>query len=289
MSISDDKANEWIDKAEKKLKSFALFSSGSKFEEAADLFIKGANQYKMAKKWDQAGAAFVRAAECQLKLQSKYEAATNYYNAANCYKKSNTGEAIHCLKTAVELYTDDGRFSIAAKHQKEIAELYESEMDYEACIEAYQQSADFYEGEGSTSSANGCLLKVAQYSAQLEKYDKAIEIFEQVAKNSLDNNLLKWSCKEYFLKAGLCYLCSQDVVSAKRAVERYQEMDVTFSSQRECKFLLDIVAAVENYDVEAFTQTVVDFDAISKLDQWKTTILLRVKNSIKSEDNGGLA
>lgn len=80
-------------------------------------------------------------------------------------------------------------------------------MDYENAIEAFQKSADLYEGENSTSSANGCLLKVAQYSAQLERYDKAIEIFEKVAKASVDNNLLKWSVKDYFLKAGLCYLC----------------------------------------------------------------------------------
>lgn len=30
------------------------------------------------------------------------------------------------------------------------------------------------------SSANKCLLKVGSYSAQLEQYPKAIEIFEQV-------------------------------------------------------------------------------------------------------------
>ena len=30
------------------------------------------------------------------------------------------------------------------------------------------------------SSANKCLLKVAAYAAQLEQYQKAIEIFEQV-------------------------------------------------------------------------------------------------------------
>jgi alpha-soluble NSF attachment protein len=63
-------------------------------------------------------------------------------------------------------------------------------------------------------------------------------------------------------------------------------MDVTFSSQRECKFLESIIAAYEAYDVEAFTNAVVEFDSISKLDAWKTSILLRVKNSIKSEDQG---
>lgn len=35
-------------------------------------------------------------------------------------------------------------------------------------------------------------------------------------------------------------------------------------------------------DVDAFTQAVVEYDSISKLDQWKTSILLRIKNSIKS-------
>jgi len=179
------------------------------------------------------------------------------------------------------------RFSIAAKHQKEIAELYEAELDFEHAIESYQVAADYFEGEGSSSAASACLLKVAQFSAQLEKYEKAIEIFEKVAKTSLESNLLKWSVKEYFLKAGLCHLASGDVVSAKRALERYMEMDVTFSAQRECKFLQDIVAAVENFDVEAFTQAVVEFDSISKLDQWKTTMLLRIKTAIKADEGLG--
>ena len=98
------------------------------------------------------------------------------------------------------------------------------------------------------SSASQCLLKVAQYSAQLEHYEKAIEIYEQVGKTSLENNLLKWSVKEYFLKAGLCHLCQGDVVSAKRAVENYKDLDSSFGSQRECKFLevLHIIASYFN-------------------------------------------
>jgi len=51
--------------------------------------------------------------------------------------------------------------------------------------------------------------------------------------------------------------------------------------------------AVEKYDVEAFTQAVVDYDSISKLDNWKTKILLKIKQGIasnSSEDtSGGLA
>lgn len=141
------------------------------------------------------------------------------------------------MKQGIEFYTDEGRFSIAAKHQKELAELYEDQKDLDNAIASYQTAADFYEGEGSASSANQCLLKVALFSAQLERYDKAIELYEQIATQSIDNNLLKWSVKDYFLRAGLCHLAKGDIVAAKRALERYTEMDATFSSQRECKFL----------------------------------------------------
>lgn len=54
---------------------------------------------------------------------------------------------------------------------------------------------------------NKCLLKVAHFAAQLEQYENAIDKFEAVASASVDNQLTKWSLKEYFLKAVLCHLC----------------------------------------------------------------------------------
>eukprot|EP00026_Physarum_polycephalum_P022113 Phypoly_transcript_25905.p2 GENE.Phypoly_transcript_25905~~Phypoly_transcript_25905.p2 ORF type:complete len:113 (+),score=31.20 Phypoly_transcript_25905:44-340(+) len=95
---------------------------------------------------------------------------------------------------------------------------------------------------------------------------------------------MKWVVKDYFLRAGLCHLAKGDLVAAERAVEKYMDMDATFSSQRECKFLQEIINACKNYDVEAFTNAVSDYDSISPLDPWKTTILLKIKNSIKDED-----
>jgi alpha-soluble NSF attachment protein len=283
--MSDSQGDEWYDKAEKKLKSFSLFNNQAKFEDASEMFLKAANCYKMAKNWERAGASYIRAAECVVK-ESKHEAASNYVQASICLKKINNKDAINALRIAVEYFLDEGRFSIAAKHQKEVAEMYENEADYENCLKSFQLAADYYDGEGSTTSSNQCLLKVAQYSAQLEKYDRAIEIYEKVAKASLESNLLKWSAKDYFLRAGLCHLCDGDVVSGRKALEQYMDWDSSFSSQRECKFLEEIISAVEKYDAEAFKEAVVSYDNISKLDQWKTSILLRIKNSLKSEDSG---
>jgi alpha-soluble NSF attachment protein len=78
------------------------------------------------------------------------------------------------LKNAVELFTGEGRFAIAAKNQREIAEIYEADLDFEKAILAYQVAADYFDTENSTSQANTCLLKVAQYSAQLENYQRLI-------------------------------------------------------------------------------------------------------------------
>ena len=70
---------------------------------------------------------------------------------------------------------------MAAKHHATVAEIYEREQpDVCKAIAHYERAADFYKGEESKSSANKCLLKVAQYAAQLEQYKKAIAIYEEV-------------------------------------------------------------------------------------------------------------
>lgn len=90
-------------------------------------------------------------------------------------------EAVKALLKAIEIYTDMGRFTMAAKQHQSIAEMYETEfVDFDKAIYHYQQAADYFRGEESNASANKCLLKVAQYSAQLENYQKAIEIYEEV-------------------------------------------------------------------------------------------------------------
>jgi len=190
---------------------------------------------------------------------------------------------VELLAKAVNLYIDLGRFQIGAKHQKEIAEIYEGEGDLKNSITAYQKAAEWFEGEDSKSAATNCKLKVALFASQLEDYVTAFTIFEQVAAASVDNSLTRWSVKEYFFKAGLCYLCNEDLVGAQLAVQRFTNMDPTFDSTRECQFLKNIMTDFEANDVESFTNHVVEFDSFIKLDNWKTTALLRIKRHLRNE------
>jgi len=274
----------WMNEAKKKFDSFGWFSN-AKFDEAAELYKKAANLFKVQKQWDEAGNAFMKAAECHMKLNSEYEVAQSYINAAQCYKKTNINEAVRCLRNAISFFVNEGRFSLAAKNQKDIAELFESSDDLESALEAYTTAADYFEGENQPSHANNCLLKVAQYSAQLEQYNKAIDIYERVAANALESNLLKYGAKEHLFKAGLCWLCLGDVISMRKALEKYEGLDHTFSNQREYKLLNQITEALDVGDVEQYTAAVAEYDSISRLDPWKTTLLLRVKNKIKAGDD----
>ncbi|XP_023247476.1 alpha-soluble NSF attachment protein, partial [Copidosoma floridanum] len=101
----------------------------------------------------------------------------------------------------------------------------------------------------------------------------------QVAIASLESSLLKYSAKEYYLRAALCHLCV-DVLNAQHAIERYQEQCPSFQDARECKFIKMLIEQLEEQNLDSFTEAVKEFDTVSRLDQWFTTMLLRIKKQI---------
>lgn len=74
-------------------------------------------------------------------------------------------------------------------------------------------------------------------------------------------------------------------MTARRNLEKYGTQDVTFPSTREAKFLTAISDAFEAGDEEAFTGAVVEFDQVTKLDNWKTAILLKIKRALQSDED----
>lgn len=69
--------------------NFYSLTRTSKVDEAVECYQRAANLFKMAKKWGNAGNAFCEAANLHIKAGSKHDAATNYVDAANCYKKTD--------------------------------------------------------------------------------------------------------------------------------------------------------------------------------------------------------
>lgn len=271
-------------KADKKAASaggWSLFSSSSKNEEAHDLYTSAANAFKMEKLWKESGDAFVKAAEIN---DDKDDAANDYWNASKSYKKTHPELAVAALQKTIQLYKEKGRFRQAADREKEIAGIFQQEGgNLAGALAAFEAAGELYSAEDATATANGCFKEAADLAATLEQYPRAIEHYERVASASLNSALTRYSVKEYYLKSGLCWLATGDVVSTKRAIENYSNADTTFSSTREAKFLFAVTDAFDSGDAETFTGAVAEYDRLTKLDNWKTGILLKIKKSIAEE------
>jgi len=260
-----------------------LFSNSSK-EEAIELFDKAAAQFKINKEWDEAGKAYVRAAEVSEHLKMDLETCNYYSSAGKAFKNGSIKEAIRCFKLCVTLHMDNNRFSTAAKIFQQIAELEEKSENIPGAIQAYEKAAECFFSEDSQSSGNQMLLKIAHFAAEREDYKKAIEIFEKVSAASLDNKLLSYSVKDYLFKASLIQLVmgakhgdSSNVITA---IDKYKDLHPAYDGSRECKFIENITTAYQEDDLKKFVDTVFNYDKIYKLDTWTSGLLLAVKNTM---------
>lgn len=59
----------------------------------------------------------------------------------------------------------------------------------------------------------------------------------------------------------------------------------SFADSRESKLVKALLEKVEEQDVDGFTEAVTEYDSISRLDQWFTTILLRIKKQVVSGED----
>ncbi|OTB11982.1 hypothetical protein K445DRAFT_77299 [Daldinia sp. EC12] len=277
-----------LQKADKALSSasggFSFFGGREeKYQNAADLYIEAANAFRIQKMNREAGQAFEKAAAVQSKqLNEPDDAANTLVDAFKVYRKENPEDAVRCLDVAVSQYCKKGNFRRAAQHKENMGEVFETEIgDTKRALEAYETAAGWYEGDNAAALANKLWLKVADIAALEGDYYKSIEHYEKVAAASINNNLMRYSVKDYFLKAGICHLATGDMVATNRALEKYRDQDPTFPSTREHQLLVDLATAVEAGDQDQFTDKLFQYDQLSKLDKWKTTILVRVKNNIE--------
>ena len=202
-------------------------------------------------------------------------------------------DAVQSYQSAISIMMDSGRLLQAAKMSRECAELFENDDtgDYvDQAIEYYNQAAGFFDMEDSKSYASSCRAKVAELSSAAKDPPDLLtagQIYNDLGINCLDSNLLKFNAKGYFMQAILCQLANGDGVGAQNSLQRYEAVDYTFGESREGKFCQQLIAAVDEYDGEGLAQASFEYDKISKLDPWKTSMLVKIKRSIQEAGGGG--
>jgi alpha-soluble NSF attachment protein len=160
----------------------------------------------------------------QLKTDEKDDAANTLIEAYKSFRRTDPKDAARVLQEAISLFTAKGNFRRAAGYQFNLAELYEIETEIfnsKDALNAYDLAAEWYASDQADayvicnkcsnhdSLANKSWLKVADLAALAGEYSRAIDRYESVARASLNSNLTKWSVKDYFFKAGACYLANK--------------------------------------------------------------------------------
>lgn len=275
------------------------FSSGTeqKNEDAAELYQKAANAFKVGSYFTEAGDAYAKAAAIYKgSLKNGIEASKCMTESGHCYKKVDPQKAVNTYRESITMLCDAGRLTQAARLSKEVGDLFEnddsSEENVQLAIDSYQQAADLYEMEQQKSQASQCLVKVAELSSAALNPPNLLhsaELYEKLGKDCLESNLLKYNAKGYFLQSIICHLANQDSIGASQAMNRFSSLDYTLRDSREGKFADSLIQCVEGFDAEGFATACFEYDRISKLDPWKTTMLLSVRKAIDGSGGGDLA
>lgn len=262
-------------------------SDSYKFEEAAELCIQAANLYRLRKELKLAGDSFIKAAEYQLRAGNDDEAGNTFVESYKSFKSSGEStSAVDALGSAIEIFTKRGQFRRGANFQFEMGELLENDLnDYQKAIESYETAGEWYSQDQALALANKCLVRCADLKALSGQYIEASEVFSKLIKNSIGNRLSQWSLKDYYFKMALCQLAATDAVAASRTLQEGKRDDPNFAESREAVLLQDLIECLAEGDSEQLSEKVFNYDKFNKLDKWKTTILLKIKETITEADD----
>ncbi|PFH37494.1 putative SNAP protein (soluble N-ethylmaleimide-sensitive factor Attachment Protein) [Besnoitia besnoiti] len=283
----------------------SLLGRGSDPDAALSIYTQCAQRYKLARRWTEAADCYVRASFAAQRAEDFSAEAQMLAEAGNVLKRVNAADAEEQLSAGAAVYVRQGRWGQAAKLYRGIAEMYEEAAEGSAGAELgsaaagagalqkilffYKKAAETYElDEYGKSAFSQCRCKYAEYAAKNdETIHEAIQIFEQEGDKATRNNLLQFSAKDFYLKALILLLSSGDAVSAKIALDRYMARDPRLEGSREGRLAAALVSAMEEGDVEPFTEALDEYDRISKLDAWKIHFLLKAKRRLMHADGGG--
>eukprot|EP00742_Colponemidia_sp_Colp-10_P016428 GILJ01018824.1.p3 GENE.GILJ01018824.1~~GILJ01018824.1.p3 ORF type:complete len:289 (+),score=44.91 GILJ01018824.1:2579-3445(+) len=254
-----------------------------RLDEALDLYRAAINKFKMERDWNSASTTLMKC--INIKEQDKGKDKDNgdlaslYLELGNLGRHHLLDNRSEAYERSAALFAEQGAFNQAAKAYRLLGELCESSRRLEEAVIAYQKASDMFLVEQAVAASCGVLIKVADLSAELENYERAVAVYERLAQDSVDNTMFKYQCTSYFFKAALSRLAhNADTVGMRAALERYIDLFPTFSTSREYELLVLVAAALDNGDTQAFTDHVFQFDGISKLSPLTTQLLLKIKS-----------
>lgn len=273
--------------AEKQLKKRSWFSSSdTKVDEAHDSFMQAATQYKAAGNFAKVAQAYKRASEMSQKNKSEGDQAAEMEEAAKAYVKAGDNRAAAgLLKDVVDMYDKGQKYTNAAKACAALGDI----TDGDEAMRWLQQAVRYFRNQGAKVTASEIVMKMADVKARSGDYAGAQQIYDQLAREALEDRVARGNARKLFFTSLLCQLALMTAASMMEGVgeleerfHEYQELDTQFNMHtREHMVMTDMIAAIQGEDLAMFDEAVREYDSICPLDNLREKMILKGKQALR--------
>ena len=129
--------------------------------------------------------------------------------------------------------------------------------------------------------------KIAELSVNQNQYQEAIHSYENVINILLESSttIINANIKKHYIKLLLCWLIfaarNNFMIKFKEKVQEYKGKYYQFDEIIELKLIESMANKFDEEDLDGFTDEIIKYDSIKKLDSWEASLLLEVKAIIK--------
>lgn len=287
----EEKGDALVMEGEKILKKFSLFSSNDdKVDKAHEKFQQAATQYKAAGNFAKAAGAYHRAAEMSQKSKNEGEMCIEMEEAAKAYVKAgDINSAVSHYKQVVDIYDKGQKHVNAAKACVALGEITQGNE----AMQWLQRAVKYYKTQGSKVTATEIVEKMANVKANGGDYAGAREIYDELARDALDDRVSRGNARKLFFSSLLAQIACmtnatlmEDVGVLQERFEEYQELDTQFNQNtREHMLISALIDAMQAEDPDAYEEAVQEYDSIVPLDPVRQKMLLKGKQVLRSRVN----
>ena len=175
-------------------------------------YFRKSIKFKKIGKWRDAANCDKMCGKLLKQMKKPLEAATMFTEAGFGYIKIDKTEALSSLNDAIIIYCDYGRFDVAARLERKVADLQYINKHWEEAALHFRKAANFLSGEQMFDQCDSCLELAAYCFVEMKEYQKAAYTYVSIAQGCVQSNLRSFNARDFLMKAILSLLATPIVV-----------------------------------------------------------------------------
>lgn len=278
--------NSAIDKLNSSRGLFSSFFSSSTADESAQLFHEAGNSYILEKKFHDAIRCYMRAYVEYDKLKTHdHYAMKNLALAVKHGKQTGEFESEKLIEYMTIIAQNSGRNGKMKDHNDqylEISSIYETNNNIKMALSVLDQcvNLDNLWFDEVIKRKSELLIKQTKYVEAGNNYENLTDIITNREKKITSYV----SSRQYSLLSILCFLASNDIVSARNMYDKVINLDDMFDTSYEGNLANGVLHAIENQNISDFELACDNYNRVLKLKPLHVTLLTVAKKYISQFD-----